>query len=245
LNLVIDIGNTLTKVALFDAGQMIDLHETTSLTEHLANQFALDYPAFDACILSAVKPYNEEIDLYLQSRGNYIKLEPTIPVPIINHYRTPQTLGLDRLALATAAYSLFPENHVLVIGAGTTITYDLVISGGEYVGGAISPGIHMRYMALNKFTGNLPLLNTIEETLMIGTTTYECIQSGVLNGIICEVQGLIARYQERFAGLQIILTGGDYKYFDKQLKIKTFARPNLVLEGLNLILEYNLEKKNK
>jgi type III pantothenate kinase len=245
VNLVIDIGNTYTKVAVFDAGQMVDFHETVSLTEHLANQFALDYPAFDACILSAVKPYPDEIDHYLKSRAFYIKLDAATPVPITNHYRSPESLGHDRLAMAVAAHALFPENHALVIGAGTTITYDLVISGGEYVGGAISPGIHMRYKSLNSFTGHLPLLNTIEDSLLIGTTTLECIQSGVLNGIVSEMQGIIDRYKEQFSGLTIILTGGDHKYFDKQLKIKTFARPNFVLDGLNLILEHNLEKHSK
>jgi type III pantothenate kinase len=130
-----------------------------------------------------------------------------------------------------------------VIDAGTAITFDFITSGGEYLGGSISPGIRMRYKALHTFTGRLPLLETGETAKLIGGTTPESIHSGVLNGVAIEVEGTVQRYLKEYPTLRIILSGGDHNYFDKQLKVKTFAAPNLVLEGLNFILNYNLEKK--
>jgi type III pantothenate kinase len=145
------------------------------------------------------------------------------------------------LAGVVGASQMFPAADVLVIDAGTAITYDLLTCSGEYLGGGISPGINMRYRGLHTFTDRLPLLNSYDVADLIGSDTASCIYSGVLNGALAEMEGIIFRYQKLYPGLKIVLTGGDFNYFDKTLKIKTFAAPNLVLEGLNLILRFNLE----
>jgi type III pantothenate kinase len=162
-------------------------------------------------------------------------------LPIINKYRTPETLGKDRLAGVVGAQHLLPACDILVIDAGTAITYDFITSSGEFIGGSISPGIAMRYKALNTYTDRLPLLNYYDNAKLIGDDTSTSIFSGVLNGAVAEMEGIIQQYREVYPGIKIILTGGDHNYFDKRLKIKTFAAPNLVLEGLNLILDFNIE----
>jgi type III pantothenate kinase len=159
---------------------------------------------------------------------------------VINKYNTPETLGKDRLAGVVGAMQLMPASDILVIDAGTALTYDIVTSSGEYLGGAISPGITMRYKALHTFTNRLPLLDYNDDAQLIGYDTSSCIHSGVLNGAAAEMEGIIQQYRQIYPGLRIILTGGDQNYFDKRLKIKTFAAPNLVLEGLNLILDFNI-----
>jgi type III pantothenate kinase len=155
---------------------------------------------------------------------------------------TSETLGADRLAAAVAAHSLMPSDNVLLINAGTAITYDVVTADGVHLGGAISPGIIIRYKALHTFTGRLPLLDEITDSPLIGQTTVGSILSGVLNGTLSEVDGMIERYGQLYSGMKTILSGGDNNYFDKRLKNKTFAIPNLVLTGLNITLDYNLEK---
>jgi len=169
-------------------------------------------------------------------------LDESTPLPFRSNYITKETLGRDRLAGVAAAFFMQPGHDSLVIDAGTAITYDLITAGGDYLGGAISPGIRMRYQSLHTFTGQLPLLDTESHADLIGNSTRGSIHSGVLNGVIAEVEGIIAQYSALYPGLNIILTGGDHIYFDKQLKVKTFADPNLVLEGLNYLLNYNLEK---
>jgi len=136
---------------------------------------------------------------------------------------------------------LVPGCDILVIDSGTAITYDLITAAGEYLGGGISPGLSMRYKALHTFTNRLPLLDYYDDAQLIGDDTSSSIHSGVLNGALAEMEGIIKSYQILYPGLKIILTGGDHNYFDKRLKIKTFAAPNLVLEGLNLILDFNIE----
>jgi type III pantothenate kinase len=143
--------------------------------------------------------------------------------------------------MASAA-QLFPQEDVLVIDAGTAVTYDLMTSDGCYQGGSISPGILMRYKALHTFTERLPLLSPEGQPELTGRDTAGSIHSGVINGLVSEVEGIVNEYLRVFPRLKIILTGGDHNYFDKRLKVKTFAAPNLVLEGLNIILNYNLEK---
>jgi len=240
MNLVIDAGNTLTKLALFQGREMFAFSSFVGVNPQKIFQFCESNPMCENAILSSVTAYPPELDYYLSQRYNTIIFSDTTPVPVINKYGTPETLGKDRLAGVVGAIQLIPASDVLVIDAGTAITYDLVTVSGEYLGGAISPGITMRYKALNMFTSRLPLLNDFDEANLIGTDTYSCIHSGVLNGTAAEMEGIIQQYLQVYPGLKIILTGGDQNYFDKRLKIKTFAAPNLVLEGLNLILDFNI-----
>jgi type III pantothenate kinase len=202
------------------------------------------YPAVRSAILSAVKDYPEEADAFLKQNTYFLKLDSHTPLPVKILYKTPRKLGKDRIALAVAAYATFPGENVLVIDAGTTITYDVVNNKGEYLGGAISPGIRMRLKALHTFTGKLPLIeepDTIPD--WVGNDTRSAILSGVLNGVLAETEGFIQSYQARFPQLKIVLSGGDEKYFDKRLKNNIFALPNFVITGLKEILDYNEEKR--
>jgi len=241
MNLVIDTGNTLTKLAIFHGREMVAYTSFKGVATSHIIQFCESNTLIKNAIISAVKEYPTEIGHYLSQQFNSVFFSHNTLVPIINKYGTPETLGKDRLAGVVGAHQMFPASDILVIDAGTAITYDLITAGGEYPGGAISPGIAMRYKALHTFTGRLPLLDYYDEASLIGDDTLTSIHSGVLNGAVAEMEGIIQRYQLVYPGLKIILTGGDHNYFDKRLKIKTFAAPNLVLEGLNLILDFNIE----
>jgi type III pantothenate kinase len=148
-------------------------------------------------------------------------------------------LGVDRIGLATAAFYFNPKRNTLVIDAGTCLTYDMVNDYGEYLGGAISPGLSMRYKALHDQTLKLPFLETKEPHDFIGNSTDNCIHSGVVNGICVEIDGVIDQYRERFVDLTVILTGGDSQFLSKRLKNTIFAHSNFLLLGLNYLLEYN------
>jgi len=175
---------------------------------------------------------------------NCIELDHHTPIPLINRYRTPDTLGYDRIAAAVGAYTIYPEKNVLVIDAGTAITYDLVTGGGEYMGGNISPGMAIRFKSLNKYTNRLPLLEpSIEEPPLLGSSTKEAIQSGVINGILFELDGFIGDVSRLHPELKVVLTGGDAKYFEGKLKSSIFVDLNLNLIGLNRILEHNASEK--
>jgi len=242
MNLVIDIGNTSIKTAVFEADTLqaflkIPVAETVKL-----KNFSLELQPVKACLVSSVKPEPLRIIDELGLNCKVLLLDQYTIVPFRNSYQTPGTLGKDRLAGVASAFFMFPGSDILVIDAGTAITYDLLTSEGEYLGGAISPGINMRYKALHTFTGMLPLLEQENDAELIGNSTTSSIHSGVLNGVLFEVDRTIVEYMNRYPALKIILTGGDVNYFDKQLKVKTFAAPNLVLQGLNYLLNFNLEK---
>ena len=240
MNLIIDCGNTLTKIALFHGNEMIAFSRVTSFGIQEIEHFILSNPGIKNAVISDVRDYDENINVYLKQRFNTLVFSNSTAVPITNSYSTPETLGKDRLAAVVGAHHLFPSSDVLVIDAGTAITYDIISADGVYTGGGIAPGIAMRYKALHTFTGRLPLLDYYGDTPLVGNNTVMSIQSGVLNGAVAEMDGIITQYLNQSPLIKIIVTGGDYNYFDKRLKIKTFAAPNLVLEGLNLILEFNI-----
>ena len=242
MNLAIDIGNTLVKLAVFEKGQMTGLQMLEEITLPALVRFTESHPGIGSAILASVKDYPAEIRNYLQQKFRFIEFNPSMPVPLNSTYATPETLGADRLASAIAAHKLMPLENILVINTGTAITYDIVSSAGEHLGGAISPGLMMRYKALHTFTGRLPLLDEIGDAPLTGKSTNDSILSGVLNGILAEVDGMIGSFGMIYPGMKTVMSGGDNNYFDKRLKNKTFAIPNLVLTGLNIILDYNLEK---
>lgn len=243
LKLIIDIGNSRTKFAIFQKDKLLNLQvfenpELVSLMKILQT-----FPDIGASVLSAVKDYSGAFDDVLKKRGLFLKLDETTPLPFKNLYKTPKSLGKDRLAIVAGARAYYPGQNVLAIVAGTTITYDVVNEKDEYLGGGISPGIMMRFKALHTFTEKLPFIKPVEgEQPLIGNTTETAILTGVFNGMMAETDGIINRYRERFKNLKIIMGGGDYKYFDKRLKNNIFVAPNLVLEGLKKILNFNEEK---
>ena len=240
--LIVDIGNTRTKLALFHNDVLNDLQVFERPETGFVEQVLEKYPDVQASILSAVRSYPREIELLLKQQGYFIQLDKETPLPFQNRYKTPGTLGKDRLAIAAGARSQFPGQNVLAIVAGTTVTFDFINSNGEYLGGSISPGLHMRLKALHTFTDQLPLIELREEAVdLIGTTTETAILSGIVNGMAAEMDGIIDRYDKNYKSLKIIFGGGDYKYFDKRLKNNIFATPNIVLKGLKVILDFNEE----
>ena len=193
-------------------------------------------------IVSSVREYDREVKNFLNKNYHFIELSSNTELPVSINYKTPETLGNDRIAGVCGASALFRGINILVIDAGTCITYDFIDKDKNYFGGGISPGIDIRFRALNTFTGNLPLVNRTDNFDLIGDSTEGSIRSGVLNGVIAEIEGVIKRYKDRFGQLKIIFTGGDTIFFDKRLKNDIFALPNLVLVGLNEILDFSINK---
>ncbi len=238
--LIIDIGNTFSKIAVFSESEIIFLDKTENLTiEYLKKVIESNY-GINSAVISAVKDYPKEINDFLRSGFFTLIIDSETKLPFTNGYKTPETLGKDRIALAAGGLKRFKGENILIIDAGTTITYDFVNSEKTYLGGAISPGVKMRFKALNNFTGKLPLINDMNDNVdLIGFNTKTSIQSGVLNGVLKEIDGIIDEYKLRFNNLKVLITGGDHIYFVKKLKNSIFATPNLVLEGLNEILIFN------
>ena len=172
----------------------------------------------------------------------YLLLDHQTPLPIRNRYLTKETLGYDRIAAAVEASARFPGQDILIIDAGTAITIDFVNSENEFLGGNISPGLLMRYRALHEFTGKLPLVEPADQDALLGDDTEGAIRAGVQNGIIFELDGYINEQKKRYPRLQILMTGGDAVFFDKNLKNYIFVDLNLNLFGLHRILEYNVER---
>jgi type III pantothenate kinase len=240
--LVIDLGNTNKKLAIFDGKKLLTMAQFPSVSVALLREFTAIHREIDYGILSSVAPYPDAIRRFLSKNFRLYELDEHTPLPIINRYQTKATLGKDRLAAVVAGAKRFPGKNVLVINAGTCITYDFVNDRNEYLGGAISPGLVMRFNALHTFTGKLPLVSFRNAMILTGKNTEDSILAGVLTGAIAEIEGIANRYRQKYQDLQIILSGGDYKYFDNRLKISIFALPNIVIHGLQQILEFNVNK---
>lgn len=240
INLVIDIGNTRTKLALFNQHDLMFNVPVDSLTVEHLKMLKDEHTQLKKAILSSVKPYPEDLKQFLNENfEQFIELDHLTPIPITNRYETPETLGRDRLAAAVGANELFPDQNVLIIDAGTAITYDLVTDQGHYLGGNISPGLEMRFKALHQFTGKLPLVEKKYDFQPIGRNTQEAILAGVQNGVLFELAQTIDFFNRNYQNLQIIMTGGDSNFFDKKLNYSIFVHFNLTLIGLNRILEHN------
>jgi len=241
MNLVLDLGNTYGKIAVCEGTRVVESAVYEKITSREVSYFQKRYQEIRGVIISSVVNDSREMIDYLGSMfAACIELDHNTPIPLVNRYRTPDTLGYDRVAAAVGAYTIFPGRSVLVIDAGTAITCDVVTSGGEYLGGSISPGLDMRFKSLNRFTNRLPLLEPPSEIPAgIGSTTREAIESGVVNGIRYELDGLIQATDQNYPQLQVVLTGGDANYFAGKLKSSIFVDQNLNLIGLNRILEHN------
>lgn len=238
MELVIDIGNTNTKLALFKDNELIKIFVFENFElGHLERIF--DVHKVTKTILSSVKKPQVDIITFLTNQGKWLKFDNTTPLPINIKYLTPETLGVDRIAAAVGAHMLYPNKPALAIDLGTCITYDFVTKEGDYLGGGISPGLNMRFKALNEFTDRLPLVSPNNNFKLIGVSTQSSIVSGVQNGIVEEVKGVIKKYKRQYPGVQIVLSGGDAIFLANMLKNKIFALPELVLIGLQKILKYN------
>ena len=238
MNLIIDIGNTLTKVAVTENDNIVFSNRYEEFTKETLIAIVSKYSP-QRSIISAVGKTDITLTDYLINQLPTVELDHKTQLPITNLYKTPETLGRDRIAAVVGANYLYPSADLLVIDSGTAITYDLINSKAEYLGGAISPGIALRYKSLHQYTANLPLLSGLENDFLIGTNTNECIESGVLNGIIGEVDYYIDRVKKDYPSIKVVLTGGDSNFFDNKLKNSIFVVQNLVLIGLNRILDFN------
>lgn len=240
LNLIIDIGNTRTKLAVFDDSKIIKkwIWYDWGVKEL---KLILKKWGIKTVSLSTVRDINEKVEHFLKNNYFYIRLSEKTPLPITNQYKTPKTLGRDRVAAIVGAYQLYPNKNCLVIDAGTCIKMDVLSSEGAFLGGNISPGINMRLQAMHHFTAKLPLVKRRKQNEILGYTTQTAIRNGGQLGALLEVEGFIKRCKESFGKINVILTGGDADFFANNLKTKIFVNHNLVLIGLNKILEYNVQ----
>lgn len=258
MNAVIDLGNTYAKIGFFEENQLSEVHRGLEFLK--IKELILLNNVKNIIISSVTKSQSELEDIFSKITVNKLFLNPETPVPLKKHYETPQTLGADRLAGAVGANFLFPNQNVLIIDMGTAIKYDYVSSVGAFEGGIISLGMRIRFEALHTFTKRLPLVEAEGIPDLIGKNTKACIQSGVINAIIAEANGMIENYL-KLGDCQVILCGGDASFFESQIKKPTFAVdlsndsnqiapnaifsiqniPNLTLIGLNRILQYNVE----
>ncbi len=241
---MIDVGNTNVKLAVFNKNTLIEKQTVTiSNLVRTIREILKNFPKIDRSIISSVGRLTQsDLHKIKDLINNTLVLDHTINLPFRNTYTTPKTLGVDRIALVSASVKNFSNRNVLIIDAGTCITYDFINDQNEYLGGAISPGIRLRYQALNSLTANLPLLDTKEPISTIGDTTEMAIHSGVINGIVKEIDGIISEYKDIYKDLTVIFTGGDANFLSKQLKSSIFANSNFLLEGLNSILDYNITR---
>jgi type III pantothenate kinase len=236
MNLVVDYGNTSAKVAIFDHQQLLEKHTFKVIDE--LQQF-LQKSSADRFIISSVNADANHISGWAIHAKQKLILTHALSLPINILYSTPTTLGVDRIAGVCGARQLFPKEDCLVIDAGTCITYDFIDASGNYPGGSISPGMMMRFKSVHTFTAKLPLVNPIEQPELIGHSTETSIQSGVIHGLVAEIDGIIDRYQKKYPHLRVILCGGDAPFFENKLKASIFASPDLVLLGLNSVLIHN------
>lgn len=241
-NLIVDVGNSSAKVAIFDGDTLIEQSRATHDTLPQALKRLTESTTIDAAIISSVIPLSEVMEEALAALScPCLHMSALLKMPFSIAYQTPETLGADRLAAVAEAYALQPGHNLLVIDAGTAITYDLVTSDGVYLGGNISPGINMRFKALNLLTGKLPLVEKEGERLAIGNTTETAIREGVLQGVDKEIEGYIREYAQKYPNLLVFLTGGDTFLLENRVKNRTFADNLLVIKGLNRILKLNNE----
>jgi len=240
MNLVLDFGNTRIKAAMFRGQDLIAKHIFESDAELLEtlNSFGIKN-----CVIGSVTKAHEKTSEHLSNKFNTLVFSATTPIPIKNLYKSPLSLGSDRIAASVGSWLYYPGQPVLTIDVGTCIKYNFVNANNQFLGGAIAPGLGMRLKAMNFYTQKLPLVELDKNyDKLTGESTNESILSGALIGSVCEADAMIDRYRLSYANLQVVLTGGDSDYLCKQLKNRFFANQNILLHGLNAILNFNIEK---
>lgn len=244
MKLIIDIGNTVAKLVAFDGEEPIEEVRTSGETLAGLTAFACKY-SFEKGIVGTVRELTAQAKIELEKLHLPIyTFTSDTPVPVNNRYRTPKTLGSDRLAAVIGARTLKPGKDLLIIDAGTCITYEMIDAQGNYWGGNIAPGMHMRLHALHEFTAKLPLIEAEGVVPGMGYDTETAIRSGVLRGMKYEIEGYIRSMRAKYPNLLVFLTGGDKINFDKSIINSIYTDKYLVARGLNRILEYNEKEKN-
>lgn len=244
MNLVVDIGNTLLKLAVFDGGRLVAQQCVGELREETFAGLLGGARAARAVVASTRGEAPAIVEAVRRHTDYLLEFTPATPVPIGNAYLTPATLGRDRLAAAVGAATLYPGRNALIVDFGTAVTLDFVSADGVFRGGCISPGMAMRFRALHEYTAALPLCDATDSAELLGRTTDEAVRLGVMNSLAFEIEGYIARMQGEIEDLCVIFTGGDTNFFAKRIKNTIFANCNLVFCGLNRILEYNASEEH-
>ena len=240
--LAVDIGNTRIKCAVFENNNILELivfgaHDLFNSIFEILKKHA----EIDAIVVASVGNIDVNAFDFVEHRIKIEWITYEFPFPFKNNYQTPTTLGIDRMILASGAVLQFPSQNRLVIDAGTCLTYDFIDNQDAYLGGAISLGLQMRYQSLRNFTSKLPLLPATYPENYIGSSTAESIHSGVVNGIIYEIEGFLKCYEADYSKFTIILTGGDALFLAKRLKNTIFANSNFLLESLNYTYQYKIK----
>lgn len=236
-HLIIDIGNTRIKSALFEGKELLSEFFFEDLDLAIADWQRM---SFTACIVSSVRWSKEEMEARLPFASLFLDSKTTLPVK--NSYRSQNSLGLDRVAAAIGAWEMSEGKGVLAIDLGTCITFDVINSRGEYLGGAISPGLALRAKSMHSLTANLPLVSVeTPPEYFTGTTTEQCMKAGIWHGVRFEIEGQIEKYYQENPEMKVFLCGGDAQSFESLAKDHIFVVPNLVLVGLNCILNHNVE----
>ena len=237
MNICIDIGNTKAKIGFFSNNELLEVKQ--NITDRGIIKIIKAHNP-EHVVISSVRKGIGKIVESCSKTADTIVFDHLTPVPVKSLYKTPQTLGVDRIAAVVGAALLYKQQNCLIIDMGTCITYDLIDKSATYHGGGISPGVDMRMKAMHKFTSRLPVIAAKGQPELIGKTTKECMLSGAIIGTQAELEGIINRYKQFFDDLAIIFCGGDANFFETKIKDHIFAIPNLVLVGLNQILRFNL-----
>lgn len=244
--ITIDVGNTYVKIAAFSDDNLFKQERFLELSKENLDEFVKDFssdePKKIKAIISSVRTLKQETVQLLNSYFDLTILDSTTSLPIISHYKTPQTLGGDRIAAVIGAMKLFTNENVLVFDAGTCITWDFIDKDKNYYGGGIAPGIKMRLQAIHTFTSKLPLIEMKKTEDLLGKTTTDSIKAGCINATVLELEAIINEFKKIYSDLKIILIGGDADFLQKEIKNCTFATPNLIFIGLKEILTFNEDK---
>jgi type III pantothenate kinase len=240
--LTIDVGNTRIKGAVFEGYNTIEffIFSKDEIQEKVET-ILKKYEKVMHLVVASVGSIDKNSFLYFQKELDVWFVSHEDAYPFINNYATPKTLGIDRMVLAAGATLQFQGQNRLIIDAGTCVTYDFVDQNDVYHGGAISSGLRLRYESLHNFTEKLPLLTLESPKDFIGDSTAEAIHSGVVNGLVYEINGFVDEYQSKYSNFIIILTGGDTEFLAKRLKNTIFANSNFLLESLNQIFQYKIK----
>lgn len=239
-HLCIDWGNTRLKAGVFQNDQLekefnFSHEEGLQGLLYLVSQFQPK-----AGILSSVVQLPEGFTEEISATMKLINLNSNTPLPFMNAYQSPNTLGSDRLALVAGSQALYPNQNSLVIGVGTAITYNFLQNGRIFRGGNITPGIALRLKSLQEHTALLPLVSETGDAPLLGFDTESGIRGGVLWGIVAEIEGMLKFYEEQYSCFNAVLTGGDLSLFASKFKSRIFADSQILLKGLNLILNHNV-----
>ena len=240
--LAVDIGNTRIKAAVFEGNIILESFVFLKSALQISIQNILEkYKNTTHLVIASVSDVEKQAFTDFKDVVNIHFVSQTDSFPFVNCYETPLTLGIDRMVLAAGATLQYPHQNRLVIDAGTCVTYDFIDENDRYLGGAISPGLRLRYEALHNFTARLPLLTLENPKRLIGNSTFDSIHSGVVNGLAFEIEGYVQEIRDQYANFIIILTGGDSVFLAKRLKNTIFANSNFLLESLNQTFQYKIK----